>query len=880
MDSRVIAACGRVLRCFRKLGALMALGIAAAHAAPPSVNQGAITVPLPRVGETIVINLRQLGVVSGTAPLSVGPSRLRVLLDGIDASSIWAVFPLDVSDANVCVQIGNIDALIGQGRFELDGLVVTNPKQQTASGTIPIVFGPGPTVNLQDPQQYAACLDPNNPPIANAGTDQTVQDVGAPGEVVTLSGSASSDPEGDLLTYQWFSSQSQTPLSTSVTFTQTLQPGSYQFRLVATDEAGNSSQDTVNVTVNAANAAPTVSLGADRTIADTNGLAGEPVTIAATASDDDGTIASYAWTVNGTLVQGANTATLSTTLPDGQNTVALTVTDNGGATANDSATITVIAPGMPIANAGTDQTLADTDRQPGEVVNLNGSGSSAPNGTIQTYQWSVVSGETERALGNGVALSIRLPDGTNQVVLRVTDALGRSASDTVAIAINAPAARESLASLPNLSPNKKAMATALDRICDELDSLTNNGANLNALSQDQRALMQRCDGLYFNNTNNNKSRALAELGADDFSAARTQTLLFSNTLYSSVMDRLVALRGGARGLSLAGLNIIIDGKPVPLAQLQDMGKKLLGGGASSDADNMGLLSDRWGVWARGNYATGQKDKTLAAPSFDAKQWAFVGGLDYRLSDNMVLGSSAAYGKSTLNFNPNGQGGLDTKSWALSVYGSTYAAKNFYFDAILNLANSGYDADRNITYVDGTGLVSADATGSTNGKTWSSGLSGGYDLLFGRLTISPNVGLFYIKAQIDQFAEKGAAGLNLVYEEQNFKSFTGNMGVRLTLPWNLSWGVILPHLRVDYVREFETDVDVFGVRFAADPDVNSTPPILVRTENPDPSYWRLAGGLSAQFRFGISAYVEYQRLAGFESIAFQDVSFGLRAQKSF
>jgi hypothetical protein len=86
--------------------------------------------------------------------------------------------------------------------------------------------------------------------------------------------------------------------------------------------------------------------------------------------------------------------------------------------------------------------------------------------------------------------------------------------------------------------------------------------------------------------------------------------------------------------------------------------------------------------------------------------------------------------------------------------------------------------------------------------------------------------------------------------------------------------------VDYVREFETDVDVFGVRFAADPNATSTPPILVQTENPDPSYWRLAGGLSAQFRFGISAYVEYQRLAGFESITFQDVSFGLRAQKSF
>jgi uncharacterized protein YhjY with autotransporter beta-barrel domain len=560
--------------------------------------------------------------------------------------------------------------------------------------------------------------------------------------------------------------------------------------------------------------------------------------------------------------------------------VTVTVTDDKAATANDSASINVIAPGMPIANAGVDQTLADTDRQPGEVVALNGTGSSAPNGTIQSYEWSIPGSDGAQVLGSGATLSVRLPDGANQVTLRVTDTAGRSATDIVAITINTPATRESLASLPNLSPNKKAMATALDRICDQLDSLSSSEAGPSALSQDQRELLKRCDGLYFNNTNSNKSRALAELGADDFSAARTQTLLFSNTLYSSVMDRLVALRGGARGLSLAGLNIIVDGKPVPLAQLQDMGKKLLGGGASSDADERGLLSDRWGIWARGNYATGEKDKTLAAPSFDAKQWAMVGGVDYRLSDNWVLGGSAAYGKSTLDFNPSAEGGLDTTSWAVSVYGSAYAAKNVYFDGILNLANSGYDADRNITYVDGSGLVSSDATGSTSGTTWSGGLSGGYDFLLGKLTLSPNVGVFYIKAQIDGFAEKGAGGLNLIYEEQQFKSFTANAGVRLTLPWNVSWGVILPHLRVDYVREFEKDADVFGVRFAADPNANSTPPILVQTENPDPSYWRLAGGLSAQFRFGISAYVEYQRLVGFESITFQDVSFGLRAQKSF
>ena len=131
-----------------------------------------------------------------------------------------------------------------------------------------------------------------------------------------------------------------------------------------------------------------------------------------------------------------------------------------------------------------------------------------------------------------------------------------------------------------------------------------------------------------------------------------------------------------------------------------------------------------------------------------------------------------------------------------------------------------------------------------------------------------------------FTETGAGGLNLIYDEQTFKSFTGNAGLRLTYAWNLAWGVLLPHLRADYVREFEDDVDVFGVRFANDPNAASTPPVLVATDNPDQSYWRLAGGFSAQFRHGISGYIEYQRLESFEFISFEDIAIGLRFQRSF
>jgi outer membrane autotransporter protein len=627
------------------------------------------------------------------------------------------------------------------------------------------------------------------------------------------------------------------------------------------------------------NSPPTVNAGGNRSVNDTDGIPGENVVLTGTATDPDGDPLTYTWYDDSGDTVIASGPVASVRLPDGPNTVTLRVHDAASQVeVSNTVVITVNSASGPTANAGPDRIVADTNHVPGESVLLDGTASTDADGTIASYQWFLQSGgseQPEQPLGTGATLTVDLPEGEHTIRLQVTDNSGLTSSDIAVITVGDPQPA-TLAELPNLTPNQRQAATALDRICSSLFQMQSAEA---AMTQDQRDLLARCNGLLFQDDTQNQVDALDELVPEDFAAARTQTLLFANTQYLSVMDRLIALRGGASGLSLAGLSIIVDGKMVPLAQLQEMAKELLGGGASADEPG-GLLSDKWGLWARGNYSFGKKDQTASSPSFDTDQWSLVGGIDYRLSDRMVIGGSLAYGQSSIEFNPRHEGALDTTSWALSAYGSTYAAENFYLDAIINVASAGYDANRNITYVDGSGLVDADAKGDTDGTTYSGGLSAGYDFLIGGLTLSPNLGFFYIDSTIDSFAETGAGGLNLLYDEQQFKSLTGNLGLRATYAWNLSWGVLLPHLRVDYVREFEDDVDVFGVRFAADPNATSTPPILVQTDNPDESYWRLAAGFSAQFKFGLSGYIEYQRLESFQFISFQDVSVGLRMQRSF
>jgi outer membrane autotransporter protein len=880
---------------FRVLvGAVLAVLTIPAHAGPPVITGSPATVAIPNLTPTVTINLRELGVIRGSAPLLIDPSSLQILVNGTPTGTLLArLFPNN-GPGHVCVVIENIDFTFGPGQtFGLRVGVTNLAGQQVGPVIIPVTNTPGPTVD--NTAEQAACDDRNTPPVANAGPDRIVNDTnGQPGETVVLDGSASTDVDPDnVLTYQWFDLDNDAPLgppSASPTLTVTLGPGAHNLSLSVNDDSSDTgtgfANDGLVVTVNGP-VPPIANAGADQTLNDTNGQPGETVTLNGSGSTDpDGTIASYEWIrfIDADTIEPlGNGQTITVTLPDGVNDVRLNVIDNAGNRDTDSVVVTVNrASLLPTANAGADRNIPDSDGEPGETVTLDGSASSSPEGTIVLYEWfRRVGVESSELLGTGPTLSVTLPDGINEITLVVSDSASGVDSDVALITVAEPPPEVVLSEIPNLTPNQSRMANKLDSMCDTLATLAGNES---PLSNDQNDLLAKCGGIRSaQNATANQIEAIEELIPDDFAVARTQTLLFANTQYASIMDRLMALRGGARGLSLAGLNIIVDGKMVPLAQIEDMVKQFLGGGASADgsaADEPGgLLSDKWGLWARGNFSFGEKDASAASPAFDADQWAFVGGLDYRLSEQAVLGTALSYGSSSVEFDAD-DGKLDTDSFSVSLYGSAYAAKNFYFDGIFNFQNSSYDAFRNIVYIDGSGPVTADAAGDTDGTTLSGGLSAGYDFLAGGLTISPNLGFFYIDTTIDGFQETGAGGLNLIYDEQKFESLTGNLGLRLTYAWNVSWGVLLPHLRVDYVREFEDDVDVFGVRFANDPNAASTPPVLVATDNPDQSYWRLAGGFSAQFKHGVSGYIEYQRLESFEFISFQDVSIGLRFQRSF
>jgi len=198
-------------------------------------------------------------------------------------------------------------------------------------------------VSDHDPMISSLQIVANQAPVAQLGSDQTV----LAGSTVTLDGSTSYDPDGQIVGYAW--SQSDGPAVTlqndgtaTPSFVAPNQNTFYTFALTVTDNDGATSVVKTHVTVVVPNQPPVANAGADQKVK-YNAI----VALDGRASHDaDGSIAGYRWVQTGgpaVVLTAANTATPSFRAPhtETQLTFTLTVTDDGGAQGSDSVTVNV-----------------------------------------------------------------------------------------------------------------------------------------------------------------------------------------------------------------------------------------------------------------------------------------------------------------------------------------------------------------------------------------------------------------------------------------------------------------------------------------------------------------------------------------------------------
>jgi thermitase len=193
-------------------------------------------------------------------------------------------------------------------------------------------------LNLHDAVSYRLT---NLPPLADAGSDQTVPDNDRNGtELVPLDGSASSDRDGSIVSYEW--REGNTPIATGATPAVWPSVGTHTLTLEVTDDDGDSATDSVVVAVNPANqVAVTVSAAP----ANEAGPTDAQFTVSRTG--DTGAPVTVRYAVAGTALAGTDYMALpgAVTIEAGSSTAFVRVSpiDDGAFESDESVILTLTA---------------------------------------------------------------------------------------------------------------------------------------------------------------------------------------------------------------------------------------------------------------------------------------------------------------------------------------------------------------------------------------------------------------------------------------------------------------------------------------------------------------------------------------------------------
>ncbi len=284
----------------------------------------------------------------------------------------------------------------------------------------------------------------NTAPIANAGANITVTLPVINFQDILLDGSLSSDPGGAVATYLWTQVGGPAtvtiaaPTNVATYINNVTVAGIYTIRLTVTDNQGLTHTDDVQITVNPApSPLPVANAGPNQVITSPTNF------VALSGSASTGIILQYNWQ----QISGPAPSTIAfpnavntnvTNLVVGVYVFRLTVTNSSGSSTDD-VTITVLAAANvpPIADAGGNTSVT----LPTNSVAASGSGSSDPDGTIVSYQWTFVSGPaiTTFTAANSVNTTVNnlVNPGTYVVMLTVTDNSGATDTDLKTIIVNA-----------------------------------------------------------------------------------------------------------------------------------------------------------------------------------------------------------------------------------------------------------------------------------------------------------------------------------------------------------------------------------------------------------------------------------------------------------
>ena len=214
-----------------------------------------------------------------------------------------------------------------------------------------------------------------------------------------------------------------------------------------------------------------------------------------------------------------------------------------------------------------------------------------------------------------------------------------------------------------------------------------------------------------------------------------------------------------------------------------------GTGAGSGSGNDGPV----GTWLGGMIRSGSQDGRNGGADIDFETDGLSTGIDYRLSEELVIGGGFGYGQDE-NAIGNDGSRVDGSARTVAFYAS-YHPGRLFVDTLLGYQSLDYDLRRYITANGGT------VNGQRDGSQKFASVSVGADIVRDNMLVTPYARLDVAQARLDAYTETGDPIYSLAFEEMDVDSTTGNLGLRVDWQHEQPWGRFTPQVRLEYQHDF-------------------------------------------------------------------------------
>ena len=206
-----------------------------------------------------------------------------------------------------------------------------------------------------------------------------------------------------------------------------------------------------------------------------------------------------------------------------------------------------------------------------------------------------------------------------------------------------------------------------------------------------------------------------------------------------------------------------------------------------------------GVWIGGTANFGTFDSYRQAAGFDSDNIAVTMGVDQRIGSSSVLGMSLGYNHDNSDISNDGTHSV-AQGYSAALYGSFAPSANTYIDGVLGGGGLSFDSQRHGEN-DGDDLL-----GHRYGDQWFASLTGGYEYKWNSWLLSPYTRLQWSLSRLNAYSETGDVTEALTYGSEQVRTSQAILGLRASAEYKESWGVVIPHFRLELGHNFQGDTD--------------------------------------------------------------------------